>query len=162
MLELCVTMMIFGVLSAMAVGSFVSLRNAHAQKGAQREVVSSMRAIQARAVSEGTTFCVDFGGATSTQWNIYRVPAAGTGTLPSAFACSTGTKVAGPEKLPVNTSLTGISFSQRNGLDTTFALFYPRGAASPGSLSVTRTGSAKTYSLTVDALTGRVSTPNGD
>lgn len=162
MIELAVAMAIFGVVSAIAIGGFASLRDANAQKGAHREVISSLRAAQARAVSEGTTYCVDFGSTTSsTSWNVYRVPAAGAGSLAAGFSCSSGTKIAGPERLPAKTTTTGASFAQRNGTDTAYVLFYARGAASPGTLNIRRTGSTKNYGLVVDALTGRVSNPDG-
>lgn len=162
LLELSVAMVIFGVLSTIAVGGFFSLRDANAEKGAHREVISALRSSQTRAVSEGTTYCVDFGSSTvSTSWTVYRVPAAGTGTLAAGFSCSSGTKVSGPEATPKKTSLTGATFAQRNGADTAYVLFSPRGAASPGSLTVRRSGSTKTYRLVVDALTGRVADPDG-
>ena len=154
-------MAIFGVLTAIAVGALYTWRDAQAEKGTVRELLSSLRNVQGRAVSESTTFCVDFGGATSTSFTVYRTPGAGTGALSTSFACSSGTAVLGPVKTEPKTSLTGINFDQRNGLTTTFILFYPRGAASPGSINIGRQGSAKTYSVTIDGLTGRVSSPDG-
>lgn len=162
MIELAVAMSIFAVLSVIAVGGFSSLRDANAQKGAQREVISSLRTAQSRAVSEGTTYCVDFGSmSTSTSWNVYRVPTAGAGALAAGFSCSSGAKVDGPAKLPAKTTMTGAAFAQRNGIDTAYVLFYARGAASPGLLNIRRSGSTKNYRVVVDALTGRVSNPDG-
>jgi type II secretory pathway pseudopilin PulG len=155
------TMVVFGIVSAIAVGGIRSLRDANAEQSAHREVISAMRGAQQRALSEATTFCVDFGSAASaTRFNVYRVPGAGSGVLPGTFACSSGTRVDGPVLLPTQTRLTDMAFSLRNGTDTHFVLFYPRGAASPGSLTVRRTGASKTYRLVVDALTGRVADPD--
>ena len=161
LIEVMAAMVIFGVLAAIAVGGIRSMRDANAEQSAHREVISSLRNAQERALSEAVTYCVDFGAPTSTSWSVYRVSGAGTGTLPTTFSCTSGTKVDGPVRLPSQTALTNISFSQRNGADTAFVLFYPRGAASPGSLKVTRTGSDKTYRLVIDALTGRVADPDG-
>jgi type II secretory pathway pseudopilin PulG len=159
--ELAMAMVVFGIVSAIAVGGIRSLRDANAEQSAHREVISAMRGAQQRALSEATTFCVDFGSAaTATQFSVYRVPGAGSGVLSPTFACTTGTKVDGPVRMPTQTRLTDMVFSQRNGVDTQFVLFYPRGAASPGSLTVRRTGSSKTYRLVVDALTGRVADPD--
>ena len=161
LIELCAVMAMTGVLAAIAVGGMTSYRDAQAERGTTRELISSLRTAQGRALSEGTTYCVAFGGTSATTWNVYRTPGAGTGVLPAAYSCATGTKVDGPVRVESQTSLAGIAFDQRNGNTTTYVLFYPRGAASPGSLQVGRTGSAKTYSIVVDGLTGRVSSPNG-
>ena len=161
LIELCAVMAMTGVMAAIAVGGMTSYRNAQAERGTMRELVSSLRSAQGRALSEGTTYCVSFGGVTATTWNLYRTPAAGTGVLPAAYSCATGTKVDGPVQAESKTSLSSIAFDQRNGTTTSFVLFYPRGAASPGSIVVGRAGSTKTYSIVVDGLTGRVSSPNG-
>lgn len=161
LVELAMAMVVFGIVSAIAVGGIRSLRDANAEQSAQREAISAMRNAQAQALSEAVTYCVDFGAAPSTSLNVYRVPGAGVGPLPLAFSCASGTRVDGPIRLPTQTRMTDIVFNQRNGTDTTFAFFYPRGAASPGSLVIRRTGSTKTYRLTVDALTGRVADPDG-
>lgn len=158
LIELATAMMIFGILSAIAVGSLYSLRNATAGQSAQRELVAGVRQWQTRAVAEATTYCVDFGStASSTKYSVYRVPGMDTGTLPAGYSCTGGTKVSGPVKAPDRTLFTNIGFRQRNGATTAYVLFYPRGAASPGSVRVGRTASTKTYTVTVEGLTARVS-----
>lgn len=159
MLELATTMMIFGVLSAIAVGGLYSMRNAFAEQGAQREVLAGLRLWQTRAVAEETTYCVDFGSTVkSTSYTVYKVPGADAGALPAGYSCSaSGTKVAGPNKAPDRTAFKNVTFAQRNGTDTAFVLFYPRGASSSGTFTVVRDGSTKTYTVTVEGLTARVS-----
>jgi type II secretory pathway pseudopilin PulG len=162
MIELLTAMAVFGVVSAIAVGSLISWRNAQAEKGAVRQVVSSMRNVQGRALSEGTTYCVVFAtGAGTSSMTTYRTPGAGTGALPAGYSCTTGTKTAGPETIPSRTFFSSAAFDQRNGSTTSFVLFYPRGAASPGTVTIARSGASKVYTITTDALTGRVSTPAG-
>src|SRR5205807_844881 len=152
--EALVVTILMGLIMSIAFFGWRTWQQSLQEQGAQRSVVSLMRDAQVRAVAEDTTYCVDFGSSTSTTTaTVWRVPGDDTGAV---AACTTGTRVQNWTS-DSGTSVTGASFTQRDSTNTAFVLFYPRGAASGGTLNVARSGSTKTYSLTVDGLTGRVS-----
>lgn len=154
LIEVLVVTVIAGLIMGIAFFGWRSWQQSLQEQGAQRAVVSLLRDAQVRAVAEDTTYCVDFGtSGSTTSATVWRVPGDDTGAL---AACTTGTKVQ-TWTADNGTSVTGASFSQRDGSTTAFVLFYPREAASGGGVNVARTGSSKTYSINVDALTGRVS-----
>jgi prepilin-type N-terminal cleavage/methylation domain-containing protein len=155
LVEFASAMVLFSILSAMAVVGLRAFTAAHAESGTKSELVSALRYAQTRAITEGTTYCVDF--STTNKWSVYRVAGLGTGTLPVGFSCVTsGTKMRGPFSTQSTVSVTSPVFTQRDGSTTTYALFYPRGSASPGSLTIRRSSTSKQYVLTVEALTARV------
>ena len=156
LIELSVTMVLFGVLATIGVYSFRTFQHSLEEQGAQREVVSQLRDAQTRAVAENTTFCVDFGVAPTTTYSMYRVPGADQGSLAAGFSCTTGTLLSSYRN-QTGTSVSSADFEQRNGVHTTFVLFTARGSASAGSVNLSRADSNKTYSVSVDGLTGRVS-----
>lgn len=157
LIEVMVTLVLFGIIATIAAPAYSRHSRAVQQQGAVREIVSTLRNVQERALAEDTAFCVDF---TATTYTAYRVPGADLGVLPGGFTCSgSGTKVAGPFKVQPGTSLNvspPYGFAQRNGATTTYALFYARGAASAGSVVASRDDSAKTYTVSVEGLTSRV------
>ena len=55
-----------------------------------------------------------------------------------------------------NVSLTAASFQDVNGVTSSSVYFYPKGSASGGNVVVVRSGSSKTYTVTVEGLTARV------
>lgn len=156
LVELLVAVALFGILSALGVYSFRNLQHSLEEQGAQREVVSQLRDAQTRAVAENTAYCVDFGSVPATSYSMYRVPGADQGPLLVTFTCTTGTRL-NTYRNQTGTSLSSADFEQRNGTHTTYVLFTARGSASPGSATIARTTSAKTYTVSVDGLTGRVS-----
>ena len=154
LIEVLVVTVLMGLIMGIAFFGWRSWQQSLQEQGAQRAVVSLLRDAQVRSVAEDTTYCVDFGSSASTTTaTVWRVPGNDTGAV---AACTTGTRVQG-WTADNGSRVTGASFTQRDSTTTAFVLFYPRGAASGGSLSVARNGSTKTYSITVDALTGRVS-----
>ena len=154
LIEVLVVTVLMGLVMGIALFGWRSYQQSLQEQGAQRSVVSLLRDAQVRAVAEDTTYCVDFGSSSSTTTaTVYRVPGDDTGTV---SACTTGTTVQS-WTADSGTRVTGASFTQRDSTTTAFVLFYPRGAASGGTLGVARSGSSKTYSITVDSLTGRVS-----
>ena len=156
LIELSVTMALFGVLATIGVYSFRNFQHSLEEQGAQREVVSELRDAQTRAVAENTTYCVDFGATPSTTYRMYRVPGADQGPLAAGFTCTTGTLLS-LYRNQTGTSISSADFEQRNGVHTAFVLFTARGSASAGSVNLSRGDSSKTYAVSVDGLTGRVS-----
>lgn len=156
MVELMVTMTLFSLLSTIGVYSFRSLQHSLEEQGAQREVVSELRDAQTRAVAENTAYCVDFGTTPSTSYSMYRVPGADQGPLSASFTCTTGTRL-NTYRNQTGTSVSSADFEQRDGTHTTYVLFTARGSASAGSTTIARTTSTKIYTVSVDGLTGRVS-----
>jgi prepilin-type N-terminal cleavage/methylation domain-containing protein len=152
LLELIVTITIAGIL--MTIGMF-AMRNfliSNREAGTARDVRSALRNASEASLSQGRTYCVYF---TATTWTVYK------------SSCTVAAdKVAGPNNVDdPSITLTSISFvppSPAVPNQTTScpdankcAYFYPRGTALAGSLHVTRPG--KTYTLSVEGLTSRVS-----
>ena len=146
LLEIIVVVGLVSVLAALGVGAWKSWTVAEAQKGAATDLQTVMRQTQVRAVTEGKNFCIKFGTPADT-YTVYR------------YACDESPeKVNGPFTLgDSRVHLAGVQFHQPDGSLTTMVNFRPSGSAWPGELTITRSGSPKTYTLDVEGLTGRVS-----
>ena len=142
LIELLVSMVLFGVLVGLSVAPYASYRLRQEHVGSARELVSFLRRSQVRSVAEETTYRVDL---TSTTAKMYRY----NGTT---YVLVQSTK-------PSNSKVTytSISFAQPNGGLGSSIYFYAKGSAEKGSLTVSRSGSSKTYSISVEGLTARVS-----
>ncbi|MFC4785494.1 GspH/FimT family pseudopilin [Nocardioides sp. MAHUQ-72] len=143
LIEVLVTIVLMGAMMAIAVAGYDRWAAASEQSGTAREIQSLMRQAQQRAVTEGRAMCVKFTSSPA-RYTLYR----------GACDDTAKTKVNGP--FQVNGSRVGIgspSFTDSTGGVT----FFARGTASPGSVTVTRQGSSKVYTLEVEGLTGRVS-----
>lgn len=152
LVETVVTIALAGVL--MTIG-FLAVRNflvASRELGTAQQIRSALRNAEEQALSQGRTYCVYF---TSTTWATYKSD------------CTVAVdKTTGPSQVS-DTSITlgSIVFPAPSPAipnQTTAcpaagacAYFYPRGTALAGTLHVVRPG--KTYTLTVEGLTGRVS-----
>lgn len=147
MLEVMVTIGISGILMAIAVGGFQGWSRASAQEGLVTELQGVLRQAQVRAVTLGTSTCVDF-DATAESWTVYR------------GACSSTTRTVVDRTRTVGTGLDIRSprFVVTTSATSTGVTFSPRGTATPGSVSITRDGSDTVTVLTVEGLTGRVTT----
>lgn len=155
LIEFASAMALFSILSAMAVVGLRSYTRAQAESGTKSQVVSALRFAQTRAITEGTTYCIDF--SIANKWSVYRVPGLGTGMPPAGFSCvGNGTKVKGPFTTQSTVSVVNPVFTQRDSTTAPWALFYPRGSGTPGSLTISRNGSTKKYVVTLEALTARV------
>jgi len=143
MIELIAVMALMGLLAALVAGPFQNWRESRGHKDAATSVVSAMRNAQVRAVAESTRYrvAVTESGAAVV---VYRSPASGEPERQvSRFASpSTSVRFSSP------------SFSTGSGPSTS-AYFYPRGSASAGSLTVTRSG-RDPIRIDVEGLTGRV------
>ncbi len=152
MIELIVTLSIAGVLMSIGILAMHTFLIAQRERGTASDVRSALRSTGERALSEGRTYCVSF---TTTTWTVYRSDC----TVPA-------NKVAGPYRVEDQSiTVTAVSFpapqtpvpGQNTACPTAgqCVYFYPRGTALAGSLQISRPG--KTYTVTVEGLTGRVS-----
>lgn len=145
MIEILVTMVLLGIMAGIAITGYTAWSKASGQVGQARELQSVMRQAQQRAITEGRAICLQF---TSTQsYSIYRGACDNTGkvqVIGPVAANSTQIHFTGPVFTATSGTSTGVTFNAR-------------GTAWPGTVTVTRTGSSKVYTLTVEGLTGRVS-----
>jgi len=145
MIELLVTISLLGIMMAIAVSGHSSWAKASNQSGRARELQSVMRQAQVRAVTEGRAICVSFRVAQN-DYTVYR------------GACGSPTEtVLGPvASQSADVRLSAPVFTGTSGVSTGVT-FNARGTAWPGSVQLTRAGSSKTFTLTVEGMTGRVS-----
>lgn len=148
MIELMVTMAIFGILTTMAVWGLVAYGHATAESGSAQGIVEALRNAQTRAQAEDVTYEVHFSPGTYTStcrsWTVLRLDPFGT------------TQVSAGSTTDNTVCVTTSSFTQSSGAASSNVYFYPRGTASAGTLALSRKGSTKTYTVTVEGLTSRV------
>jgi prepilin-type N-terminal cleavage/methylation domain-containing protein len=155
LVELLVTISLAGILMSTATWTFLNYQRAHEQKSTAVELTSTLRNAAERALSEGRTYCV-YVNVSANTYDTYRqdctVPAK---RVSRATTDSNRVKVASPAfPAPAVPLLTQGSACPVAGA---CAYFYPRGNALAGSLRVTRVGSSKVFTVTVEGLTSRVS-----
>lgn len=143
LIELSVAMVILGVLLAMAGPAWQKYQANQERVSASREVVSVLRAAQVKATSEEATYRVDVDAA-SRSLKTYRFDGASYQLRSTSTIDGSSVTLAG-------------AFKDKSGAITSSAYFYPRGTASPGQAEVMRAGHAKKHVITVEGLTGRVS-----
>lgn len=144
LVEMLVSLSILGVMSGLAVTGWAGYAAAANHTGARNDIVSALRAANQRALAEAKPYCVSFDIAAGT-WTTRRL------------SC-TGAIVKGPEGVQSGrVSLLDAGFIQSDSNVRPEVLFTPRGTASKGSIKVARDGSSKVYTITVEGLTGRVS-----
>jgi prepilin-type N-terminal cleavage/methylation domain-containing protein len=145
LIEIMVVVALISIIATIGVGSWRAWASASGQKGAAVDLQTVMRQTQVRAITEGVDFCVDFNIAAA-SYTVYR------------YSCGAGMeKVNGPFELPADVNLTNVAFTRVDGTSSGQLTFRASGRAWPGGLTLTRTGSSKTYTLDVEGLTGRVS-----
>lgn len=151
LIELIVTMLLAGILMAigmLAMRNFL-ISNRHA--GTAKDIRSALRNASELSLSQGRTYCVYF---TTTTWTVYK------------SSCTVGTKAAGPftvddPSITLSTIFTAPGTPVPNQttacpVASRCAYFYPRGTALAGNVAVSR--GTKTYTISVEGLTSRVST----
>jgi prepilin-type N-terminal cleavage/methylation domain-containing protein len=143
LIELLVTISLMCVIMAFAVGAWSAWAKSSAHSGTARELQSAMRQAQQRAVTEGRATCVQFDDAQD-RYKVFT----GACTSPPA---------GGWIKAAANVRIDTPSFTSTTGVPGPNVSFQGRGTGTPGDVLITRTGSSKTYTITVDWLTGRVS-----
>lgn len=147
LIETLTVMAVAGIMMGIAVWGYWSYRIRADHRGATAQVVSTLRNAQSRSISEARTYCVRVATTTRTL-QLYR------------YSCDTsagGEIVGGTVDMPRGVSLADASFTRPDGTVSADAYFYPRGSASPGGLTVRRNGSDRTYTVSVEGLTARVS-----
>lgn len=145
LVELCFTMLIFGVLAGIGVTALHRWISGSQQTATTASIEALLRETQQRAVTEGRTLCVDF-DLTAQTWSVLRGACTGTGQV----------RLEGPVR-PEGGARVGAAMFATGTTTSDGITFYPRGTASPGSLTVTRGGSSRVDTLLVEGLTGRVS-----
>ncbi|HEY9562259.1 MAG TPA: GspH/FimT family pseudopilin [Nocardioides sp.] len=146
LVEVLITMVLMGVMMAVAVAGWNSWASAREQSGTAQEITSYLRQAQQRAVTEGRAMCVDFDLAKS-EWSLYRGRCDGTDR----------TLLEGPiptdsDKVDIASASFTSTASGQHGVT-----FTARGTATPGTVRITRSGTDKAYVIHVEGLTGRVS-----
>ncbi len=145
LVEVLTALAIFGISASIALTGMRAWASSLDEKGGAQTVVAELRRAQQEAVTEGRTFCVNFDVLTS-RYTVYR----GTCDDPAR------SRLRGPISTPTNTFLASPAFTGPSGVGTGVT-FLPRGTAWAGSVKLTRPRSSKTYTISVEALTGRVS-----
>lgn len=152
LVEALTVMAIAGVLMAISVWGMHSYLVSSREKGTATEIQSTLRNTADRSLAEGRTYCVLF---TSTTWSVY------------VHDCAVSTNLTdGPHKAGGSDQTLDAVFPVPPGMDPTevtncpssgrCAYFYPRGNAIAGTVTISRNGSGKQYTVTVIGLTGRV------
>ena len=154
LIELVVVMSIVSVLAAIATFGFYNQVYKGEQQGSSQQLVSALRSASVQSVSEGRTYCVALSAAASPAVNrsyaLWRYSCGGSG---SSQIGATRT-----------TQSTRVTFSGTSTLRsgsacpaaTLCVYFYPRGTASPASITVSSTKRSGTYPISVQGLTARV------
>ncbi|HVE28145.1 MAG TPA: GspH/FimT family protein [Sporichthya sp.] len=139
LIEICWTMAIFFILCAIAVTPMTRWIGGERQGSTTAALEALLRETQQRSVTEGRSMCVSFNLAAQT-YSVLR------GT------CASAPTVVLQGPIRPDTGVRLESASPAIGVT-----FYPRGTATPGVVTISRKGSARVDTLTVEGLTGRVS-----
>jgi Tfp pilus assembly protein FimT len=142
MLELLVVMAIMGILAAIAVPSLTAWTRSSQQAGVSRDLVGQLRQVEQYAVTQNTTFRVTFGATTAA---IAKYDTASNAWVSFRSYQSTSSAV----------TFANANFSSSSGANVCY--FTARGTATRGSIQVIRSSSSKTYTISVEGLTARVS-----
>ena len=146
MIETIVVTGIAGTLMAIAVTGWQSWSKASEQDGFVTEIQLVLRQAQQRAVTTGSSICVDFDAATE-SW-----------TVKSGRCDGTTTTLEATRKAPKGLDLVTPSFDYGTSVpDRTGVTFRPWGSATPGGVTIRRDG-GPSVRIAVQGLTGRVST----
>lgn len=144
LIELAVVMTMLGVLMAMAAPAWQRYQANQEDRSAAAAAVSMMRNAHVRATAEATAYRVDFDAATR-KLTLLRYD--GTDYVVQRSEVLAGNKVRIDE----------VAFTNSAGIPTS-AFFYARGTASPGKVVLKRADRDLKHTITVEGLTGRVTT----
>lgn len=144
LIELSVVMAIVGILLAFAAPAWKTYQANQEDRSAAAAVVSMMRNAHVRATSEATSYRVDVDAA-SRRLTLLRYDGA-------SYVVRRTEKLEG-SKVRVDQ----VAFTNSAGVPTS-AYFYARGTASPGKVVLKRTDRDFKHTITVEGLTGRVTT----
>lgn len=148
LLELVAVMAVAGTLLGIGLWGFASHQRGAELQGTHQELVSRLRGVADRAVTEGRTHCVALEGS-GRAYSVWR------GT------CGTGTLLQGPlrtrdDRVSVTAVTAGATPAPACSAAATCVYFSPRGTATPAELTVRSTARPVTYTVRVEGLTGRV------
>jgi prepilin-type N-terminal cleavage/methylation domain-containing protein len=153
LVELLVTMIIAGVLTAIGMFTFANYLKVSQQRGSAREVVSLFRTASERAISEGRTYCVDI-AADGRSTTMYRYACDGAATS----VASGRTKTQSP-KVTLSATVSYPAPTPACPSGDKCVYFYPRGTATPTTVTVLSSVRSRVYTVTVEGLTARVYSP---
>ena len=149
LVELLVTVALMFILGGLGLFALQSYTRAQEHQGTADELVSTLRTVAERALSEGRTYCVSLDAAAD-AWTVWQA------------RCSTsgGTPVEGGRDAQGNVQLNSPSFTLDAATQPcpqagSCVYFLPRGTGTPGSVQVVRDGAA--IAVSVEGLTSRVS-----
>lgn len=145
MIEMIVVIALAGTLMAVAVFGWQGWSRASAQDGFATELQLVLRQAQQRAVTTGSSICVDFDAGDET-WTVRRGRCDGTTTIVDAERTA-------PDGLDL---VTPAFTYDTSGTVRSGVTFRPWGSATPGGLSVRRDDGPE-IRISVEGLTGRVS-----
>ena len=146
--ETLVVMSIGAILMGILAWGYRSYQISTDHRGGTAQVVSTLRNAQSRSLSEARTYCVRVSASARTL-ALYR------------YSCDTaagGEVAGGTVVMPRGVGFADVAFTTPDGAESADVYFYPRGSASGGALTVTRSGTSRTFTVTVEGLTARVST----
>ena len=146
LIELMATMVLLGILMAIAVPSWMKYRSSQEEVGTARELAGALRQAQVHASAEETTYRAVFAADGKSVTISRQDPTSGAWTQTSIVRPSTKT-----------VTYATPSFTQSDGSSSSTCYFYARGAATKGTVTVVRSGSSKIYTISVEGLTARVS-----
>lgn len=149
LIELLVVITLISIMGTLAIGSYRGYDKSQDHRGATREVVGFLRNSQVRAVAEATTFQCEF---TTSELRIYRDGAVPPTTAPVRTYTLADPRFNGNLEF-VTTSPNG--FLHPTGLKPT-CLFYARGSATAGVMTIRRKDSGAAHEITLEGLTARV------
>lgn len=146
LIEVLVAMLIFSLTAVFATEGWLRFQRAQELRSSVDELTAVLRNAQELALSEATTYCVTFGTDNRT-YNMTKIQCGAAGTPVGSPAQTASNRVA----------ITSAAFTQPDGSVARSVQFTMRGSATPGSVTLQRQGGTKTYTISVEGLTGRVS-----
>lgn len=151
LIELIVTIVLASILMSLGMLAMHGYLLSSREAGTAQDIRSTLRSASENSLSQGRTYCVYF---TATTWTVYK-----------STCTDTANKTAGPYTVD-DPSITLSTIFTAPGtpapgqttacpVASRCAYFYPRGTALSGNVAVTR--GSKTYTISVEGLTSRVS-----
>ncbi|MDP9239995.1 MAG: prepilin-type N-terminal cleavage/methylation domain-containing protein [Actinomycetota bacterium] len=155
LIEVLTSIVIAGILLATVSMSFARYLRSTQQSNTATEIRAELRNAAERSLSEGRTYCVYFNTAARTYATYRSDCTVSANRVTLARPGSTLVTVSAVNFTPPSPAVP----NQASSCPTlnACAYFYPRGNGVPGSVTITRSGSSKIYTVSVEGLTSRVS-----
>ena len=152
MIELVAVMAVMGVLAAIGMLAFASRYHASAHRGSAEELISQLRSVAQRSISEGRTFCVVFDDdARSAEiWQ--------QGCTSAVGGAPVGTYRTKHRDVTLSIGSPPDSEASVDCPTSTHCLYFrPRGTATPADITVvSKERPSSLYTVHVERLTARV------